>query len=113
MKRHASRRCFAILFIWTCAVPLAYAFSPAQDNDRIQSPMRDSCPAACDSEVRSGVIGVYGGTVVDQLSSEAVVLVKWPDGSSRERWTDPSHGYRLPVDHATHSAHVFFLWPES
>ncbi|RZF30610.1 hypothetical protein EVC45_06510 [Paraburkholderia sp. UYCP14C] len=113
MKRSGSRRRLAILLISVCAVPFAYAFSAEQENGPYQQPMRDSCPASCDTGVRSSVIGVYGGTVVDQLSSGAVVLVKWPNGSPHEAWGDRSHGYRLPVDPAADAAHVFFLWPES
>ncbi|EDZ98726.1 hypothetical protein BH160DRAFT_5987 [Burkholderia sp. H160] len=112
MKRRASRRRFAILLISVCAVPLACAFSPAQETGRYQPPIRGSCTAACDAGVRSSVIGVYGGTVVDQLSNGAVVLVKWPNGSPHETWTARSHGYRLSVDSTANTAHVFFLWPE-
>jgi hypothetical protein len=75
--------------------------------------MRGSCAAVCDAAVRSSVIGVYGGTVINQLSSGAVVLVKWPNGSPHENWTARARGYRLPADPATNAAHVFFLWPES
>lgn len=113
MKRPASRRRFAILLISLCAIPLAYACSPAQENDPYPQPMRGSCTAACDTGVRSSVIGVYGGTVVDQLSSGAVVLVKWPNGSPHESWTARSRRSRLPVDPAANAAHIFFLWPES
>lgn len=113
MKRHASRRRFAILLISVCVVPLACAFPAMRETGQSQPPMRGSCTAACNSTVRSSVIGVYGGTVVDQLSSGAVVLVKWPNGSPHETWTARSHGYRLCVDPATSAAHVFFLWPQS
>ncbi|MCC8400829.1 hypothetical protein LJ655_02770 [Paraburkholderia sp. MMS20-SJTN17] len=116
MKRRVSRRRLAILLISVCAVPLttyAYAFSPARETDRYQPTTHDSCTAARDAGVRGSVIGVFGGTVVDQLSSGAVVLVKWPNGSPHERWTAHSRGYGLPVDPAANAAHVFFLWPES
>ncbi|MBC8750330.1 hypothetical protein OKW43_001638 [Paraburkholderia sp. WC7.3g] len=113
MKRPTSRRQFAILLMSVCAVPLAYAFSPALETGRYQQPMRGSCRASCDAGVRSRVIGVYGGTVVDQLSNGAVVLVKWPNGSPHEAWTARPHGYGLPVDPAANAAHVFFLWPQS
>jgi hypothetical protein len=113
MKRYASHRRFAILLISAWAVPLAYAFTPGQATGRYQQPMRSSCTAVCGAGVRSSVIGVYGGTVVDQLSSGAIVLVKWPNGSMHETWTTRSHGYRLPVNPATKAAHIFFLWPES
>ena len=113
MKPRASRCRFAILLISVCTVPLAYALPPAQETGRYPPPMPGLSAAACDEGGRSSVIGVYGGTVLDQLSSGAVVLVKWPNGSLRERWGARSHGYWLPVDHATNAAHVFFLWPES
>ncbi|MGF6485996.1 hypothetical protein [Paraburkholderia sp. JPY419] len=113
MKRLTSHRRSAILLISVCAVPLAHAFSPEQETGRYQQPMRDPCAASRDTEVRSSVIGVYGGTVVDQLSSGAVVLVKWPNGSPHEAWTARSHSHGLPVDPAANAAHVFFLWPES
>ncbi|MGF6639518.1 hypothetical protein OKW39_006735 [Paraburkholderia sp. MM6662-R1] len=113
MKQLASCRRFAIVLISVCAVPLAYAFSPAQQTGRYPQPVCSSCTASCGTGVRSSVIGVYGGTVVDQLSSGAVLLVRWPNGSPHEAWTARSHGYGLPVDPAANGAHVFFLWPES
>jgi hypothetical protein len=113
MKPYAARRRFAILLISVCAVPFAYALPPAQETGRYPPPMRGPSAPACDEGVLGSVIGVYGGTVVDQLSSGVVVLVTWPNGSPRERWSARSHGYWLPVDHATNAAHVFFLWPES
>jgi hypothetical protein len=117
MKRRASRRYFAILLISCCAAPLAYAFSPEQTAGESPPHARGSCAASCNAgmqgNVQGSAIGVYGGTVVDQLSSGAVVLVKWPNGSPHETWTGRSHGYLLPVDPAASGVHVFFLWPDS
>ncbi|MGF6381971.1 hypothetical protein OKW31_004949 [Paraburkholderia atlantica] len=105
MKRLTSRRRFAILLSTICAVPLAYGFPPAEETGPYQLPMRAPCAASRDTGVRSSVIGAYGGTVVDQLSSGAVVLVKWPNGSPHEAWTGRSHGHGLPVDPAANARH--------
>uniref|UniRef100_A0A1I9YQ73 Uncharacterized protein n=1 Tax=Paraburkholderia sprentiae WSM5005 TaxID=754502 RepID=A0A1I9YQ73_9BURK len=113
MKARASRRRLAILLISVCAVPLAYAFSPVPQIGRYPQPMRGPCAASGETGVRSRVIGVYGGTVVDQLSNGAVVLVKWPNGSPHEAWTARRHSDSLPVVPAANAAHVFFMWPQA
>ncbi|CAG4890460.1 hypothetical protein [Paraburkholderia saeva] len=55
------------------------------------------------------VVGVYGLTTLNTLSSGPFMLLKWPDGCCPEgrRWRPAGTGQ----NHAGEGQHVNFLWP--
>ncbi|WP_377779177.1 hypothetical protein [Paraburkholderia dipogonis] len=61
------------------------------------------------ADIPMTIVGVYGHTTLDMLSSGPFMLVKWPDGccpqSRRWRPADTRQG------HADDAQHVNFLWP--
>ncbi|MCI0150266.1 hypothetical protein KNO81_30815 [Paraburkholderia sediminicola] len=61
------------------------------------------------ADIPMTVVGTYGRTTLDMLSSGPFMLVKWPDGCCPEgkRWrTDDTR-----QSHGGDNQHVIFLWP--
>jgi hypothetical protein len=69
--------------------------------------------AAYFGDVPTTVVGVYGATTLDMLSSGPLVLVKWPDGccSPSQRWHTRRSSENSPASPKEERAHTFFLWP--
>lgn len=98
---------FAASTMKTRAIPLSFQGSRSAD-----TPVKDP---AYFGDVPITVVGVYGATTIDMLSSGPLILVQWPDEccSSSQRWHTRSHAQHAPANATASPAHIFFLWPDS